>query len=87
MLKTGPFGEFQTLSRCTIEFVSDFGFRVSDLCPLRMVVPRRCAPPRPLSPFTFQRFTSTFCILPSTFSSPRSVATLQPGHDGPKSAY
>src|ERR1039458_1570973 len=48
MLKTVPPGEFRTLEHSVFEFVSDFGFRVSDLCQLRKVVPPRCAqPPRP----------------------------------------
>jgi hypothetical protein len=41
MLKTVPFGEFRTLKHWVFEFVSDFGFRISDLDRFGKVVPPR----------------------------------------------
>src|ERR1019366_9932574 len=44
LLKTVPPGEFRTLKHCAFEFVSDFGFRVSDLEDRLPVVLFRYAP-------------------------------------------
>ena len=43
MLQTAALGKFQTLSHWVFEFVSDFGFRVSDLCTPGIVAPPTCA--------------------------------------------
>jgi len=43
MVKTAPSGGFRTLKHWVFEFVSDFGFRISDLCRLSQAAPPRCA--------------------------------------------